>query len=60
MTKYISPVKVLLISIIIYYIYSYYKSNIAPLLNLSPIQNELAKERCKLVKGMNKNIKFDS
>jgi hypothetical protein len=54
MAKYITPVRILLLSILTYYIYNHYKTYLAPLLSLSPIRNELASDRCKIIKGITK------
>jgi hypothetical protein len=48
----ISPINILLVAILAYFIYNHYETKIAPLFNISSISNELASERCEVIKGI--------
>ncbi|KXN73081.1 hypothetical protein CONCODRAFT_68510 [Conidiobolus coronatus NRRL 28638] len=47
----ISPINILLVAILSFCVYNYYQTKIAPLFNISPISNELASDRCEVIKG---------
>ncbi|KXN73128.1 hypothetical protein CONCODRAFT_15722 [Conidiobolus coronatus NRRL 28638] len=47
----ISPINVLIVSVLAYIIYAHYRAKIAPLFNIAPIRNELSKDRCEVIKG---------
>jgi positive regulator of sigma E activity len=47
----ISPLNVLLVSVLAFYVYNHYKTNFAPFINVSPVKTTLAKDTCEVIKG---------